>query len=324
MKKMGFVGVLLICLILVLFPGTMTWGKGENPSPSDPSSSTEDFLVFLPLSIHHGTGNPPPPANRLIVDHYAIDQFNQIPDNYILAASNIHLLFRHASVGNNINDGLDCLMNKILPRPSRCDSGLTPDQIFYDPKYNRNYWTFEFHAPPPGINPGWWDKVNFFIDRVDHPGQGENYDAVGFKFGYVDGSPDSNIDDEFFNVPNNTYPSIQDLQELEARHPDKILIYWTIGLAKGIGTADSESFNQQMRSFAIANDKVLMDIADIESHRPDGSACFDIYGRGIEAMCDEYTDEVVAGHLNALGRQRMAEAMWILMARLAGWDGSIQ
>ena len=166
--------------------------------------------------------------------------------------------------------------------------------------------------------------MNYFIDRVDHLSQCEDYDAVGFKFGYVDGFDGSEIDNEFFSVPNSTFPTIQDLEELEARHPDKILIYWTMGLAKGIGTADSESFNQQMRSFAIANDKVLMDIADIESHRPDGSACFDIYGRGIEAMCDEYTDEVVAGHLNALGRQRMAEAMWILMARLAGWDGSIQ
>jgi hypothetical protein len=36
-------------------------------------------------------------------------------------------------------------------------------------------------------------------------------------------------------------------------------------------------------------------------------------------MCDEYTEEVVAGHLNALGKQRMAKAVWVLMARLAGW-----
>ena len=80
-----------------------------------------------------------------------------------------------------------------------------------------------------------------------------------------------------------------------------------------------QQFNRQMRAYAVAHNKVFMDLADIESHRPDGTACTDNEGNGIEAICQDYTNERNAGHLNALGSQRAAKAIWVLMARLAGW-----
>ena len=171
-------------------------------------------------------------------------------------------------------------------------------------------------------NPGWENKENYFIDRINNLGPNEQYQAVGFKFGYVDGIAGSSIDDKFFNNdPNDNIPSVEDLEALAAANPDKVLIWWTMGLARGIGTPDSASFNQQMRDYALTNGVVLMDIGDIQSHHADGTPCFDNGGNGILALCDEYTDEVNGGHLNSLGMQRMAKAVWILMARLAGWDG---
>ncbi|OGO25517.1 MAG: hypothetical protein A2W33_05790 [Chloroflexi bacterium RBG_16_52_11] len=92
-------------------------------------------------------------------------------------------------------------------------------------------------------------------------------------------------------------------------------------MGRAIGTAESDSFNQQLRAYAIDHNKILMDIADIESHTQDGAPCFDNGGQGHEAICDEYTNEKNAGHLNALGSMRAAKAMWVLMARLAGWEG---
>jgi lysophospholipase L1-like esterase len=90
-----------------------------------------------------------------------------------------------------------------------------------------------------------------------------------------------------------------------------------MALHQKVGTAESENFNQQLRAYAQANGKILFDIADIGSHRPDGTPCFDIFDNGFEALCGDYTQD--GGHLNGLGSQRMAKAVWVLMARLAGW-----
>ena len=211
-------------------------------------------------------------------------------------------------------------MNKTQPRPHFCDQGLPNDQILYNAKYDRDNWIFEFHQPPPEQNPGWYNKVGLFIERIDSLDPAEGYKYVGFKLGYVDAIPGSEIEDQFFNYPNNTFPTIKDLEDLEARHPDITIIYWTLALGRAIGSAESDSFNQQLRAYAIEHGKILMDIADIESHTPDGAPCTDNAGQGHEAICDEYTEEINAGHLNALGSQRMAKAVWVLMARLAGWE----
>lgn len=291
---------------------TATLPATEPPTPK----------VTLPLKNSAKETLANPAREALVIDHRSIEMFDRIPEEYIQAAAGLRLLFRHASVGYNINEGLDCLMNKTQPRPFFCDAGIAPDQIVYDSKYDRSNWVFEFHAPPPGINPGWWDKLNLFVERVENPQPGEEYDVYGFKFGYVDGIQGSAIDDEFFlTQAGGTYPNISVLEALEARHPDKIFVYWTMGLARIVGTPDSQSFNQQMRQYALEHGKVLMDIADIESHTPDGAACFASADTELEVICQDYTTEKEGGHLNALGSLRMAKAMWVLMARLAGWDG---
>jgi len=287
------------------------------PSPTPTPTASPTVSPTLPP-----TPTPTrPPAQGNVIDHYSVSDFDQIPANYIQAAIQLKSLFRHASVGGNINDGLNCLGNVVTPRPYFCDSGLSADEIFYDPIYDRSNWDFEYHALP-NPNPAWWNKVNYFIDRVNNLSPGE-YEIVAFKFGYVDGADGSNIDDLFFLYnPGGQMPSVYDLEDLETAHPDKTLVYWTMGLARLIGTADSESFNQQMRAYASANNKVLMDIADILSHDPNGLPCYDGNGNGYEAICQNYTDELEGGHLNARGMQRMAKAYWVLMAKLAGWDGT--
>lgn len=286
------------------------------------------LLVIAFLGVTFGAGSEVQPAHAqpaqpaqvsIIVDHDDIAQFDSIPDEYIEAASRLAFLFRHASVGGNIDQGLDCLADNSAGRPNYCDRGLPPGEIVADPRYDRSNWDFEFHAPPPNPNPIWSNKARFFIERVD--GLPANaYDVVGFKFGYVDGVPGSTIDNNFF-VRSDATTDIGDIEALAARHPDKTVMWWTMGLARGVGTEDAASFNGQMRTYAASHAIALMDIADIQSHRPDGTPCVDNAGRGIEALCSDYTEETEGGHLNALGKQRMAKAVWIMMARLAGWQG---
>jgi len=267
-----------------------------------------------------------------IIDHNSVDQFDQIPDHYIEAASNIPMLFRHASVGNNISNGLNCLQNYFPEnddpyfRLPWCDRELSPDEVFFDEKYDRSNWIFEYHRPLPNQNPGWYNKIGDFVDRVNGLSGGESYDVVGFKFGFVDGVDGSaqDISVMFFNDnPNDNMNGVLDLEALELAHPDKLVVWWTMGLALGIGSNTSTSFNQQMRDYVQANGKVTMDFADIMSHRPDGTPCYNEFEQnGLEAMCDDYTNEdgPGGGHLNGFGGRRMAKAVWVMMARLAGWN----
>ena len=90
-----------------------------------------------------------------------------------------------------------------------------------------------------------------------------------------------------------------------------------------------------------AIDDDLLDAADILSHTPSGAPCYDnrdgvaYYvnekqqenfpddGSNIPAICPQYTTEAFGGHLGnvSAGGIRLAKAMWVLMAQLAGWTG---
>ena len=311
-------------------PAAATATRGSASATAAPT--LEPPPTATPTSSVPPTAAPTPQASApiaaasgpaLVIDHTSIADFARIPDEAIARAAQLSLLFRGASVGVNIDDGLNCLMNDFPNRrPNFCDRGLTAEQVVFDGRYDRSRWAFEPHSPPPNPNPGWWNKVTFFADRANSMDAGELYDVVTFTFDYVDVIEGGNMDDLFFQAERSgELPIVQDLADLEAAHPDQRFVWWTSNLARSVGTADAESFNQQMRAYAIANGKVLFDMAAIESHAPDGSPCFDNRGQGYPAICPDYTDEQEAGHLNARGRLRVAQALWVLMARLAGWEG---
>lgn len=317
-------------------PAAATATRGPASATAAPALTLEPLPPAMPTSA--STSSVPPTAAptpeaaapiaaasgpALVIDHTAIADFARIPDEAIARAAQLSFLFRGASVGVNMDDGLDCLMNNYPNRrPNFCDRGLTAEQVVFDARYDRSRWAFEPHSPPPNPNPGWWNKVTFFADRANSMDAGELYDVVTFTFDYVDVIEGGNMDDLFFQAERSgELPIVQDLADLEAAHPDQRFVWWTSNLARAVGTADAESFNQQMRAYAIANGKVLFDMAAIESHTPDGAPCFDNRGQGYPAICPDYTDEQEAGHLNARGRLRVAQALWVLMARLAGWEG---
>lgn len=309
---------------VTILPSATTAPSTSTALPELTSSATPEMKPTpTPISAD---ADPSESGQALIADHTVVGQFYQIPDEYIEAAGQLSMLFRHASVGFNISSGLDCLQNNFDGRrPNGCDRELSQEQIFYDSKYDRSNWTFEFHDAystefsDPGV--GWWNKVYLFEDRLNGViGPGESYDVAGFKFGYVDTSEGANydIDDVFFaNDPDDNLPSIENLEQLEGAYPQITFMYWTMALSRRADLS-SQNFNRQMREYATANGKVLMDLADIQSHRPDGTPCYDNLGNNNEAICDEYTEDV--GHLNALGKQRVAMALWWLTARIAGWD----
>lgn len=268
------------------------------PNLPSETPTAEAIVTLLPTQVDKGPSDGP-----IYADHDIVDQFDQIPDTAIEAAANLRLLFRHASVGENIKFGLSCIWGNFPDRrPSACGD-------FFEHKYDPSKWVFEARG-----NPGWVRKIDDFIQQTNQ--RSDDFDVVGFAIDYVDGldterSPISSI--ENFNER-----YIKRLEALEAAHPDKIFIWWTMSLAR-IGQKNTQDFNSMVRSYAISNHKILFDIADIESHDPKGNPSLN--EDGYEVIYDGYTDEKVSGHLNKLGQERVARAFWWLMARISGWDG---
>lgn len=282
----------------------------------------------------------------IVVDHNSVELFEQIPEQYIQAAENLDMLFIDRSVGGNISYGLGC-----LDYPSDEDATYDCSKNHDDPNfrvdpsvlnwyrpggYNRANWDYRYWE---GDCTSWDRKVNCFINMTSPVIN--QYDVVSFQFSYLEVDSGSSIDDlpggYFWNNANRM--DVYDQEAYEAQHPDKVFIYWTTSLARGIGSPDSVTFNNQMRQYANDNDKILFDVADILSHDPDGNPCYDNRdgvpytgtngsenfpndGLNTLAICQHYTSEFDGGHLGnaAAGMLRVSKAFWVLMAQIAGWD----
>lgn len=304
---------------------SITVAPSTEVSVSATAQAATPTATQSPLPSASSTAFPTTAAGNaqgaIIVDHASLEQFDDIPDEYVDAATQIRLLVRHASVGWNIDNALNCLMDDSGNQPYHCDRGLDDDQIVHDARYDRSKWNFEFHATP-NANPGWYNKVAYFIERVDEVQANQNYDGMLMLLAYLDGAPGSSLDDQFFDQEQNDQVGIAELEAVQERHPNTKMIWTTLALSRDIGGADSASFNQQLRDYVRANGGFLLDFADIGSHAPDGTLCLDDAGEGNPVLCPQYTDEIHGGHLNSPGAQRAARALWIIVARLAGWQGT--
>jgi hypothetical protein len=256
-------------------------------------SPLQDYWHYLPL-INNGQADPQPTPtpnpNAIIVDHRAPLGFPDMPDFARLGAIQTRLLVRHASVGSNISDGLDCLGGDYPTIPG-CES-YTPGT------FDRSSWDFQNRG-----NPGWQAKIDDFVAATS--ASSGAYDAFSMKFCYIDALGDASPSWEAYRVA---------LLQLEAAYPDKTIIWWTIPLTSG-GNPGADRFNELVRQYAREHGKVLFDIADIEAHDPDGNYLTN--PAGDEILFAGYTED--GGHLNWPGRIRVAQAFWVLLARLNGW-----
>jgi hypothetical protein len=244
----------------------------------------------------------------IIVDHRHVNLIYQIPDEYITRARNIRMLFSDRSVGQNINESLDCLASaswELSTSGCRRDyyeitgstwywktftatdlqNGLVPSRIQFpadSTKYNRSNWQFDMAGD------SWYGLTADYVNRLIPTFIGSN-DIVTYQFSYlnVDGSS-STVDNVAnpqcgFLAKNNreNCPSylrdwhVGRIEQLETQYPSKAFFHWTSSLARGIGTDSSTVFNQQMRNYAIQNRKILFDVADILSRTHTGAPCYD-------------------------------------------------
>ncbi len=240
-------------------------------------------------------GPPETPTDMILIDHTSVDLFEDIPVEYIALARDTRMLFSDRSVGVNIYQGLDCLAAaQWYLAPAHCrrdyygnngslwlsktfsrtdfENNLVPPNIQFDPDpvlFDHSNWTFEYRS-------GTWEELieNFVTDLVPTYTAGPNPKTVfSLQLSYLNIDSGSNIADLeegfFADQPHDDYyPArerwdISDLEDLEAQYPNTVFIYSTANLARSIGTAEGQIFNEQMRQYALDNGKILFDIADM-------------------------------------------------------------
>jgi len=188
--------------------------------------------------------------------------------------------FTHKSIGNNILDGMADLQALDPARYSitiRYSTGVLPGLNQYQVGSNGN---------PPS-------KIGGFVSTVK-----DGHELAFMKFCVGDWVPFSSY------VPINVWPQYRDAIRARAN-----TVWWTLPLTSesdGRGLAGFAEFNAAVRRYVAQNGGVLFDLADIES---DGGRC---QRAGVEALCDEWTSD--GAHLNEAGRQRVASALWVLLA----------
>jgi hypothetical protein len=324
---------------------TTTGTATTTPTPTaTPTSTVTPTATSTPTATATRPGVTPP-AGMIYVDRHSVALFDDIPANYLAAAAALDMFYMDRSVGQNISVGLTCLSSPHASAPNHCkrynhvpqhpEFSVDPSEVYWAGTYDRTNW--DYVVWPQGCG-SWQQKVGCFLDyATSHLGE---YDVVSFQFSYleVESGTIANQPGGFFTANANNY-DVYDLVAFETAHPDKVMIYWTSSLARSIGTAVSESFNIQMRQFAIDNEKVLFDVADILTHTPDGTPCYDNRdgvpftgsngsenfpddGLNIPAICPQYTTEFDGGHLGSIsaGMIRVSKAYWVLMAQIAGWE----
>jgi hypothetical protein len=237
-------------------------------------------LILLGSTLAHGAG--------IIVDHHSVD-LSSLLDSDIARAASLSVLMRHASVGQGINWGLDCLAG-LHPTNSACSD-------FPAGKYDRANWLFELRGG------NWQEKVNDLVAQT--VSRANDFDVFMMKFCYIDALGNNHPDWDYFRSC---------IEQLEADFPDKRFVWWTIPLTRD-GQPGTDVFNAWIRSYCLSIDKILFDIADIECHDPDGTILMNAQGN--EVISQNYTKEIHAGHLNIEGRIRVASALWHLMAAIA-------
>jgi hypothetical protein len=370
----------LVFLIMISFPPFIVLSQKDLSIPLSLSSTDDDFTIFVPF-LKNGDTSPAPeptpptrptpfPVNPSVVDHRSVELFEQIPDEYLQAARELRMVFADRSVGDNINTALNCLTapswGESLPSCRRdfyeidgstwlwrtfstidLQNGQIPEGILFTPnptKYDRSNWSYDTASDD------WEGIIAHFVQNLV-PQYINQKDVLSFQFSYLNILPGSTIADPdmgfFVDLPHEGYYSnslrwdISDLEELESLYPEKMFFYWTTSLARSLGSPEGTAFNNQMRSYAIANDKLLFDVAAILSHDWEGNPCYDNRdgvpycsqsgdcenypndGHNYPAICQEYTTETNGGHLGSVsgGGLRIAKAFWVLMARIAGWEG---
>lgn len=310
-------------------------------------------LTYLSLNVSAAPVNFAAPAvsaasartQPLIIDHNTTD-ITAIPQAWIVAAkANLHIAYGHTSHGSQITTG----MTGLVAFANGGGKGLSlPTDIFqYDHDGNNGGTHLHLFEGSQYDGSGdlaydagyieWIQRTYDYLGTViPATGRGANHPEINVLMwswcGQLSDLSAAYVTDNYLGP----------MAQLELDYPGITFVYMT-GHADGTGESGNLHLrNQQIRQYAIANNKVLFDFYDFDTHDPD-----DVY-YGNKGVTDElwydsdnngskdknwgtdwqnthtlgddwYTDD--CAHSMDINCNQKAYAAWWLWSRLAGWEG---
>ncbi len=261
-------------------------------------------------------------AEALVIDHTSVASFDRIPKKYLDKARELTLYYIHLSHGKQIITGLEAMgrsnPNYRVAVMFSSVPGLPPKEnppalrIYRESLGPESYWSTE--------------------SGMERTRRAARMGEFNFSmYAWCGEMSSSNAD--FVNA------YLKKLSLLETEFTNMRFIYMT-GHVDG-GSAALSRNNNLIREYAKKNGKVLFDFADIESYDPNGkyySGSGRINGEcswcpkwcaahpadcvDIPATCGHSDGSVQGGDPSmAYVCKLKAKAFWVMMARLAGWDG---
>jgi hypothetical protein len=265
------------------------------------------IFIALSLSIVFLTPGCQFIPHGFTIDHTTVNA-DAIPDSILASAKQLDVYFEHASVGGYIMDGMDALAaadpRYTYTRHSDSSSNDAPPTLGQlqgiSTWFGANSGIADFMRGNPGPAP----KVSYFVTSMATIGPAAPNVAM-FKFCYIDNQAPALA----------KFESVRDtLESLTSQYPNITFIWWTMPV-ETTGDPVKEEYNNLIRNYCRAHEKVLFDIADIECHNPAGVKNTN---GGYEALCSEYNLD--GGHPNPVGAERRARALWCLLAGICGWN----
>ncbi|WP_157067699.1 hypothetical protein [Desulfosarcina cetonica] len=240
-----------------------------------------------------------------------------IPDAAWEKLSHKKIYFGHQSVGFNIMDGVKDLMKEYpqikLKIVETKDSGDIKPGVLAHSRVGKN-------TEPE-------TKMDEF-ENVLEQGVGSKADAAALKFCYVDmtGKTDvAKLFDDYKRRIENIRKEYPDLQIIHFTDPLTVTNKtWKTWLKQVMGKKEIWEFNDNIRRNQYnellrkeyKGKDPIVDIAEIESTKPDGSRqSFEVDGVTYYSLYPGYTMD--GGHLNEIGRKKVAEQFILLLANLS-------
>ena len=258
-------------------------------------------------------------SQAIVADHNSVQEFDQIPENYLTAAKNlVKMYYGHTSHGSQISSGIAELER--LDSFYAYTNGWVPAQ---------DELSYVETSPDAGYYPAWFDNT---VNQLNN-NSGHRNTVMWSWCGQVSGITEATMNSNYLTP----------MADLASDYPDVDFIYMTGHLDTTGSTGNLHQRNEQIRNAANQRGGILFDFADIERFDPDGNDYLDLGAGAIEGdgcrydgggnWCTEWCDanstsdlcsdiEEGCGHSFDLNCNMKARAFWWMLARMAGWDGT--